>query len=127
MIVAAVQWFLIDIYIGTQYSIMMPRKRLPSHQDVRNTKKRRIESKECVGNAIKMEIQIIAKIPADMAHVIWEFSKGQWTTCTRCKELIDDKFGKPLYSLNEEIKYRCIDCDEIISKWINSVNNKFVF
>ena len=49
---------------------MMPRKRLPSHQDVRNTKKRRVESEECVGNAIKMEIQIQAKIPAEMAHLI---------------------------------------------------------
>ena len=104
---------------------MMPRKRLPTHQDVRNAKKRRIESEECVGNAIKMEIQIQAKIPADMAHVIWEFSKGQWTTCTRCKELIDDKFGKALYSLqSEKIKYRCIDCDEVISKWYT---NEFPF
>ena len=99
---------------------MMPRKRLPSHQDVRNTKKRRIESEECVGNAIKIEIQIHAKIPADMAHVIWEFSKGQWTPCTRCKELIDDKFGIRLFTFHsEERKYRCTDCDEMVKKWIN--------
>ena len=107
---------------------MMPRKRLPSHQDVRNAKKRKIESEECVGNAIKMEIQIQAKIPADMAHVIWEFSKEEWKPCTRCNKLIDPEYSKALFSIDsEQRKYRCTDCDEMISQWSKVAINKFPF
>ena len=102
---------------------MNPRKRLASVPEHNNAKKIKMDSAECYGNAIKMEMYIYinslleSDVPWEMIELIWSFGEGSWVPCCKCKEPTDQDYSTKLFSLYDKINRRCRQCDEKMQKW----------
>ena len=91
-------------------------------------KKARKESKDFQGNAWRKELILIVntkcgiEINNDISGMIYDFAKGDWDSCTRCKELTDPAFS---YSLiyNKSMGLYCEDC----YPWSGSGSSEYNF